>query len=106
MCERVFPAGEASAARFVLVCIRIQVSMVVFSSSSEFGYVVFKVFFPSRSPSARVSKMPDSMDRSSVSMTRNDFTSLTPQELSPDPGRVHATDGGELDSAGVFQANL
>ena len=29
-----------------------------------------------------------------------------PQELSPDPGRVHAADGGELDSAGVFQTNL
>ena len=26
--------------------------------------------------------------------------------MSPDPDRVHAADGGELDSAGVFQANL
>ena len=29
-----------------------------------------------------------------------------PQELSTDPDRVHAADGGELDSAGLFQANL
>ena len=41
-------------------------------------------------------------------MSEQDYMQLgtRPQELSPDPDRVHAADGGELDSAGVFQANL
>ena len=41
-------------------------------------------------------------------MSGQDYMQLgtRPQKLLPDPDRVHADDGGKLDSTGVFQANL
>ena len=43
-----------------------------------------------------------------MDMSEQDYMQLgtKPPELSPDPDGVHAAGGGELASAGVFQANL
>ena len=58
-------------------------------------------------PPSKVCWLPDSGAEIDA-MSEQDYMQLgtRPQELSPDPDRVHAAGGGELDSAGVFQANL
>ena len=58
-------------------------------------------------PPSKVCWLPDSGAEIDA-MSKQDYMQLgtRPQELSPDPDRVHAADGGVLDSAGVFQANL
>ena len=58
-------------------------------------------------PPSKVCWLPDGGTEIDA-MSEQDCMQLgtRPQELSPDPDRLHAADGGELNSAGVFQANL